>query len=725
MSLMLKDRQWIRRSFLLSSEGSIDQAVADRDFSHVSLKFTDTTPGGNRCINPPPQFTEHADIVKPSLVYNSSKGMGRAYGEMIDDNSQVIHIRAGVTAFNSMTTFFTGFYNTDMGRAARTGRGTSLLYLLGKVVGFVVTLTSWPLLTLHAINFGSRISFSKPATKYCYLKPAMPLYWNAVTTMVNHIAVNTGIITRIFSKEYEQLAGAYQNDNGQSFNNPTSGGEVSSNTTEGNSSDKRFHKALYDKLPGIFLESGGVNVYEIATRAARLEIEYTKKMQEILDKENAILGKKDISLIRKSSTEVISDFLKSKSFRLTNSSSAFVTPDSTGSINPLSAYVESWLNTELGKPDPNAKSYPVDGQTPTTTATPSSQPSTGTSFGVAANSTTSTTPNTTTSQPTASSDGNGEIEVDPRAANGGEPPRTFWNFITSEWEDGAAFASFRVDYTGSVSESFSNSTRESDIQNKFNDMVSSARAIRFNLADGGVIPGAAEVIGGATALLSGLVDGMGLSGLVALAGNAFVDIPEHWESSVANMSSSSYSMTLISWSGDPLSQLINIYIPLCMILGFALPISTGTASYSAPFMLEWYDKGRSQSRYGILESLNITRGVSNLGFTRDGKALALDITFTLKDLSSIITMPISEGFSLNPATALFDPDSLFNDYMAVLSGMGVADQMYTWKKMKLNFTRQMAHWDTYFSKAHMASFLGNAIPGARVISGLFRGVAPN
>jgi hypothetical protein len=193
VSPLIKDRYWVRNAFLVTQEqlNAVDQE--NRYFTSVSLNFTDTTPGGNLAINPLPQFTRFTDPnalvslgnrIKSSSqdrysAYLGSKGMGRYYGEAFDQNQQIIYMRFGVPAFNSMTQFFTGFYNTSAGNLARTGRGTSIFYSIGKAAGFVVSILSWKLLAVHLLGVGLRFAMGKPSSKFYYLKPTMPLYWNA------------------------------------------------------------------------------------------------------------------------------------------------------------------------------------------------------------------------------------------------------------------------------------------------------------------------------------------------------------------------------------------------------------------------------------------------------------------------------------------------------------------------------------------------------------------
>jgi hypothetical protein len=209
----------------------------------------------------------------------------------------------------------------------------------------------------------------------------------------------------------------------------------------------------------------------------------------------------------------------------------------------------------------------------------------------------------------------------------------------------------------------------------------------------------------------------------------------------------SYTINLVSPYGNPMSQMMNIHIPLACLLALALPLSTGKQSYTSPFLIEIYDKGRQQSRLAIVDSMSVTRGTGNLGFTNEGHVMAIDVSFTVKDLSSVLHMPIAQGISFSAAAAgaiaggalagvvgaaggfglgaiaagAFDEDTVFTDYMAVLGGMGLADQIYAWRKYKLNLTKTMANFSTWSSWAHWASWAGNTPPG-RLISMVYKGV---
>lgn len=652
----IRDLDWVRQSFLVSIDAENkphldDIEVRNRTFTTARFKFVDTTPGGNLCINPPPQFTRNADLKVDNIFTakstdgrvregTGSRGMGRYYSEAIDDNMRIISMRMGVPRFNSLTTFFTGFYNSDVGALARTGRSTSWVYQFFRAAAFVVPLLSLPLLFITWGGNALRFLIGAPSSKYYYLKPTMPLYWNAVTSIVNLIAVNKGLVPRFLDKDTRSKIG----DNRFAF-------------TERDL--ENFHRTL----PDIMTPNGGIDVYALSTRAQRMARHVYKKMDQVYSEigfggnPSDEIAQALIDIERKGME------LPAKEFR------------------SFAGYMDSWFKTALSKPKGMG---------------------TGTSPGNAAGVETLPTD---------------ESEID-----------NWSNFLDAEFDDGSSFISFRVDAEGPVSESFSNTVGESDIASKFNSMSGESRSTAFNFAGGniagdgiigGMVQGAISTLSDA---IAGIRDGLQLSGLAALGGGAFVDIPQHWQSSVANLPSMSYSFTLSSPYGNKMSQLTNIYIPLAMILAAALPLSTGRQSYTSPFLVELYDRGRAQTRLGIIDSLSITRGTSNLAFNNVGEAMAIDVSFTVKDLSTVMHMPIVQGFSVtNPTASVFDDDNAFSDYMATLGSLTLQEQIYTGEKLKLAFTRLGTEFRSWKSPARWMQLVGDTAP-ARIASIFYVGV---
>lgn len=298
---------------------------------------------------------------------------------------------------------------------------------------------------------------------------------------------------------------------------------------------------------------------------------------------------------------------------------------------------------------------------------------------------------------------------------------SFLNNMDADLRDGNQFAIFKVDHTGSVSEAFSNSVVESDLSNKFNGVASQVREARFSFADGNftdsvigdMIKGA---VGTVTDIVSGVANGatMGVFGsLKGLMNAGYIDIPKHWQSSSASLPHSTYTMQLISPYGNALSQMQNIFFPLAMIMAATLPLSTGSQSYTSPFLVQIYDRGRCQIQLGMIDSLSITRGTCNLPFSNRGKVMAIDVSFSVVDLSSIMHMPISSGglfqsISLHNPTV--DEDNILMDYLAVLGGQDIYSQIYTLPKAKLNMAKRFSQAQQLVSPAYWAGLVNEETP---------------
>lgn len=244
---IVKDAEWIRQSFIVP--GGMANEELDyrrRTATTASHQFTDTTPGGSFEINPPPQWTEFADLpVNNHLSF--STGVGRVWHECVQKHRQLVHIRAGVARFNSLTRFWGDFYSVEASMLARSGRAGSVFYDIGRVSGAVVTIGLMPLVIAAK---SLRFFLNMPASKYYYLKPTMYSYWAGVSSACNTLAANMGIAPRLMTSDtatvYDESAPPAE--------------ELAA----------KFH----DILPDVFTKRGGIDIFAMSTRAQRMANEY-------------------------------------------------------------------------------------------------------------------------------------------------------------------------------------------------------------------------------------------------------------------------------------------------------------------------------------------------------------------------------------------------------------------------------------------------------------------
>lgn len=649
----VKDAEWVRRAFLSPADVMTEDSRREAMFSTASMSFTDSSIGGGFAVNPPPQFTRTADIRmgSKSARYRgtgASGGQGRAYHEDIERHLQRIHFQFGVTQFNGMFTFFTGFYNGAAGIMARTGRAPGFFYRLGQIGGFIVGFRAWAIL---AIGNVWRFLTDQPSSKYCYLKPTMHSYWNRVNYILNAIAVEMKIVKPVIP--LPQYGVAYDDEG---------------NIPQYNDEDR---KALRKFWPDIFREDGTIDVYSVAGRAQRMAdnehyflkgiYEETRDMDELVERLNRYRTDPDITI---EDTEGTRDF---------------------------SQYIEDWINSPQGR-------YPEDEE------------------GQA-----------------AIYEGTGRAEIDRDKVNPNVEVRSTWQKVLNwaageqameqfmaEMLDGSQFVSFNVNHLGTTTDTFSNSVGESAIASKLNGISSSARSARFSFSDGNTgFDLVDSAFGAVRDLAAGVLDGVGMSGLVSLFGASFTEIPQEWKDSNASVETTTYTMQLRSPYGSPMARLLCLYYPLACILAASLPISTGKASYSSPFHCYWYHRGFSHCRYGMITNLAITSGVGSAGWTDNNEPLGFDVTFTVSSLSNIMHAPIQAGFDqFNPFADLAGGEDAFMDYVARISGRSFSDMYYSSRRLVTNLTKKWTNVQSFFTVSRSIQW-ANSLAPSRAISGIF------
>lgn len=692
------DSSWIRQAlFIPGRSGANVNARAfnldtDKQFSYNRLGFADTSLGGNRSINPKPQFTNFADPNLPSLLaktvnngnpsMSETMGMGRYYAETIDQHAQRIYLQFGVPAYNSLSNYFTMFY--DSGHSAMANSGIvnhGILYSFSKFVGMVTVWAVVPgLATLNLLyTIATKVvadAQRRPLSKFYYMKPTMALYWSTVQTIVNGIAVNMGIAQGVdpynISRETDQNM------------------QVSNAATYGQSAADI--KALSSILPDIFLkDSSGLDVRAVANRYQRLHDAHLRKLDEF--------------------KKLSSDETQLSNRILAYLNSGLQSSDIQAQYKTLGDYISAYVDSTSGKGD-----YLIDKDIDSQIA------------GVA-NASKSQGDNVADTARTQAANG---VVI---TKTGSEGEKSFWTGLTqhfsnyydyaiAELRDGSAFVSFIVDYEQHVSESFNNSSRESDIASTMNEQSRSARAKLFNVANGNLLGGTVvgDIVGqfvkAGSDILNGFAEGFGISGIALLGGKAFADIPEFWDSSSVNLPSSNYTIPLRTPYGNPVCNLMYIITPLAMLIAGAAPRSTGRNSYTGPFLCKLYQKGRTQIQLGMINSLSINRGAGNAGWNIHGQATGIDVNVSIVNLSKILHIPISTDLTVSDLVGLtmFDEDNNYTDYLAVLASLGLSEQYYASSRWRIRRARSLQNFDTTFSVNALLSWGANDTTVGSLIS---------
>lgn len=661
--MFLKDHDYIQQAFMLSGS-NIDDGLKDRrQYQPARNKFVDTTPGGNFYINPAPQWAPSCDIRASRFWSDQFGGMGTCYSDAIDDNADIIYIRAGVPAFNGLIPFVSNMFNTKAAYMARTGRAPGWLFHMAEAVSSVIC---WPVhayaVTYQTVTWLMGI----PKFKFYYSKSAMPLYWRQCTNMLNALLINMGIVPPIYRTRHAAAKT-------QTF-------DFSAQTPE-------ERKKLANLLPGLWKTDGSVDLYYLANRATRKHIRWQTALEA---KIQANANDRD--------SAIKTVYTHGNNWEDNEGDS----PQAN-----LKGYLKSYFEAGLGQGE-NASgteveragldSMDVDGDTGTEAVIVEDQLAT---------------------------------VVDVERASGFFD--SLMSHMHSELRDGGAFIGFKVNHNGSVSESFSNSFGENKISGILNSTSSAAVDARFTTGGGKTgIPILDDVIAGATDLLMGAASGsVVLGGLVDIfLGQGYIDVPQHWTGSSASLPKESYTIHLRSPYGHPVSRVQNLMIPLVCLLCLALPHSAGPQAYTSPFLIEIFSKGRSQSRLAMIDSMSVTRGVGNVGWTKDKQPLGIDVTFTYADLSPILHAPIDAAMELGDLTnptrlvsKVMTDDNNYSDYLAVLASQGVNEQIYRSDKLARVLAKTRLDVKQWTSPTQWAATFSDSLVGEGIkafMQGTFR-----
>lgn len=724
------------------------------------------------CTNADPVVERYIDVLtrtQSDLPYDP--GMGRWYSEVIDDNAVLIHMRFGLPVYNSLWQFFGNFYNSDAASIARTGKSQGFFNLIGKAIGWAFSVRMMPLiLTGTAWKFFTGTT----NTRFMYLKPMMGLYWKYVSDIANTLASYMEMTAQT-SESWMAFADKMPKDgNGQNFEVVAKA--VAAQTMANNDDEINAYAAMlpdiYKSKDGNRLLSG-IDIYSVSTRAQRLGNAFHKAIKDNAQA-NATNANGVVSAIHKWMTggqattdlrkalnspnyKLAEDYLSDYFQRQGKAGGVPTGGQTTGTQTPAAANSDPASNPDAQKQATAAQQQygqtkaqaetaarnnasggsatPQYGQTQaqadaaaavraqtmgeqTTPNLSNGGASSSIPAGDGSKAAAAASPDTQAAVQQGLSGSFFETVSDFFSAKPGNDTTSFGAILDGYEADGSGWVTFRINGRPSVNEQFGNSTRDSGVGQMINSISSSARELRSNFADGnflqvpGVSTAVSAVTGAVSDFFSGLAPSLMVNGVAALGGNAFVDIPKHWDQASMSFQNVSIDMELRAPYGNNLSRFQCEIVPMVAAIAGTLPMATGAESHTAPFYCEWYCRGRGSSRLSLVRSLSIERGVTNAPWSPDGRYRGINIRMDMEDLSTVCAMPMQSVYStftlLDPTNwprLLFPQDSTFSDYMANLSSCGLSEMVYRTNKFKRNFRKQVSA----FSKVYSPSSIVNSV----------------
>ena len=261
-----------------------------------------------------------------------------------------------------------------------------------------------------------------------------------------------------------------------------------------------------------------------------------------------------------------------------------------------------------------------------------------------------------------------------------------------------------------VSDSFSNTTTDSQLASSINGFSDTAKELRFVMGESSVISKLKNfatdsvsklgeelggIIGGVTGGMLG--DLMGTGPHVILNGGKLL-FPKIWGDSSFSRSYS-FDIKLRSPDHDAISIFLNILVPYIHLLALCMPqsVTKGIAkgspnAYTAPFLLRAYCKGQFNINMGMITDMSVTRG-GEAQWNDNGLPTQMDISLTIEDLYNTLFMTNpdldqSPIFNMTSITRFFNLDIVANtemlDFLANLAGLNIAGEELN-RKTKMVF----------------------------------------
>lgn len=237
------------------------------------------------------------------------------------------------------------------------------------------------------------------------------------------------------------------------------------------------------------------------------------------------------------------------------------------------------------------------------------------------------------------------------------------------------YIGFYIDSTDSVTESFGNSTTQSQlastlngfspIAQELNFLLGAGAGAQFDFMDQAKLGQTYETIQNISdQYLRGntLLTSLGHNFATIAAGGKLL-FPEIWSDSEF---SKDFDITikLRTPDCDTLSWYINIYVPLCHLIALVAghQPAGNVNGYTKPFLVRAFYKGLFNIDMGIITSMNIRKG-KEAAWNVDGLPTEIDIDITIKDLYNMLSIVTSKD------PKHFVTNNILMDYIANTCGI--------------------------------------------------------
>lgn len=718
VKLPYKDSNLMTRSFRLMSDGLADpdKAMQRTDYD-LYTSFFSTAIGDNRYINPLPGYGLNTDPYPEPLMRNVLGNMGRYYKRIHHDNAQTVTLTAGVPEFTGILQFLLNMFDYSASTILTKGRAPTWSFYIGQAAGAIAF---WPAqIVATSFNFFEYLT-NTPKNKWFYHKPAMGAYLTAAQGIFNDLMVAAGYTLTVLPKQGDVL--------------DTKAGDRSRTGMKGYETRTAAAKAQYSYLnnmfPGSINPDGTIDITKLALRGVRKYRHFLKKVKD-LDKSSGLrtVEEKDLAieqildgLIRdgnfvngnvgaagKGTYDYLMDELKTvgksrgqDEISYPELASSYTNPEVYAKIQPEDPAFA--VNTGTGgtsaMTDIRAKLQQYDQESGAGSGT----------YGV--NNNNSTPPDLQGTVPNQLDDGTELSEAGWATEIG--------SLLMDQFQGGMDGITFRVEGTGSVSDSFSNQTEQSAIAGAFNNTVKAVSDFKFNM--GGGVTGI-DIIDGFMNQVKDAVAGVAAGSVIgnvplALLGNSRVDIAEHWSDSSTNLHTETFEIYCEAPYAHPYSIATNVFLPVALILPFVVPFATGGGTYGSPFIVKAFQRGKSIIRNGIVKNATFTWGEGPLGWTTDMKPRNCRIQIEVADVETMMAAPISrvsnplDMLNIAAQSSRYLGDlGKYNDWVNRTAGVDYMDTVLRYNDLNRRLTRFTTDVEQMFSPSRIANVVSDSIVG--------------
>lgn len=697
-----RDKDIISKSFRMLTGGTPPGDLLERFNWNKEFNVFSSATGDNRYFNTLPQFSPSTDPRYGRMMTSREGSFGTIHKQVFEDNVTTLTMTPGVAEFAGLLPFISNMFDVEASIMANKGRMPSTFFYITEAI---TSFAFWP---MHLITVSSsflNFLMNNPKNKFYSIKAAMGTYIGVATGVLNDVANKLGYIKPVLQKTNQEQP------------DPLHGIQPDYNPSNAIAS-------LSQVFPDVINKDGTIDLLRLITRGGRKHRFMINKLAE-LDNNSSITTVEQ-------RTEAQRRVIENVNFN--------------GSVlagNNSVEYAQGYMNTVGRMRGVNETAYPeVDSSY--TSVVAGTRPENDKQFvqglgpgkggqGDAANKGGSLFDSvtkaqgmskTSTSDPTQSII-NKDLRGDIKFEYNDNPDERGWannilDVLKTGFNGSLDAITMRVDSVGSVTDSFSNTATQSPMADKFNSVVKQVNDFKFDVAGGNT---GISIIDGIISTVSESVQGV-LSGSVlgsiplALANNAYIKIPDHWESSSVSLHRESYSFTSICNYAHPYEQMMKIWVPFSIMLPLVAGMSAGAAAHTSPFLVKAFCKSRSIIRTGMIENMRFTFGEGEAGWTRDRKPLNLRIEWDVVDLDPLVSLPINRRTSItdfaNPTRLvnhILNDDTQYSDYLNRLTGLDYLDTVLRYSRLSRQLTAAKNDLAYSVSSANLGAKMNDSIVG--------------